>query len=287
MLAFFKENQMNTTTLKSLIETIVCSADEVAVKHGNYVDNFVSRANNELYEILADIMKIYEQIEKSPHKDKLIKSLKQRLKNCYGLKVQSNTKLTALITKYVTRSSRKTAHVYSRVLEVAIANGISSDQLVEFIKQKGGVDRMRLMVNAAETKRLLKVNNEKNRAELIKKLNARPGICDIDLSAIKELPHASDVNFQHLICRYNYKSGKYEIVAVMYPSSVLEERALKDYLVMLDAASKDDRREFYDKCSEYGLNMDILHRWMRANKFDSADAVGSMVRELQEAVAMA
>ena len=77
---------MKNTTDKFALNEIVAAADGVALRHGEYVNNFITRANDELYEILADILKIYEQVIENRYKDKLIKQLKVKLKKIYGLK---------------------------------------------------------------------------------------------------------------------------------------------------------------------------------------------------------
>ena len=113
---------------------IIAHADLLAQRHEDYVNEFVTRANTELYGILAEIMLLHEKMLASPNQDKLIKQMRKTLKEKYGLKTQANTKTTALVVKYVTRASRKTAHVYGRVLDIAITKGIDSTGLVDFIK---------------------------------------------------------------------------------------------------------------------------------------------------------
>ena len=134
---------MNTKQTKCDINhTIITHADLLAQRHASYVSEFVTRANSELYVILAEILKLHEQVEASMQRDKLIKQIRRLLKDNYNIKTQTNTKTTALVVKYVTRASRKTAHVYGKVLDIAIADGITSDGLVEYIKSKGGIDKV-------------------------------------------------------------------------------------------------------------------------------------------------
>jgi len=274
---------MKNTTDKFALNEIVAAADGVALRHGEYVNNFITRANEELYEILADILRIYEQVIEHRYKDKLIKQLKVKLKNIHGLKVQSNTKLTTLLTKYVTRASRKTAHVYSAVLEIAISNGVTSNNLIEFIKLKGGINRVRMKVRDEEERRVLKSQINNYQLNLKKQLERRNAICSVDLSSIKDLPVSCDVDFHHLLCKFNHQTNKHEVVAVMYPSSALEKQAMHEYLIMLDVAFRSDANDFYKLCKERGLNMDILHRWMSANKLDGADSAKSLVASLKQA----
>ncbi len=274
------------TTKLDICQAIIADADTLAERHATYVSDFVTRANTELYAILADILKLHEQVEGSKQRDKLIKRMRENLRTNFNIKTQANTKTTALITKYVTRASRKTAHVYSRVLEVAIANGIGSADLVEFIKLKGGIDKVRMAVASAEAvtqhNALIKHYQQQLRGQLAQK----PAIGNVDLSAVSHtLPKACDVDFQHLLCRYNHVTNTHEIVGVMYPSSALESNAMSEYLTMLDVACHSDKNTFYERCKQHGLNMDVLLRWMGANGIKDAAAAKVMARTLKASAA--
>ena len=262
-------------------QAIITHAESLAQRHASYVNEFVTRANTELYEILAEIHKLYEQVDGSKQRDKLVKKIRQCLKSSHNIKTQVNTKTTTLVVKLVTRANRKTSHVYSRVLEVAIAAGVKSDGLVEFIKLKGGIDKVRMAVDCAETVVLANATGKHYQQQLRTQLNNIQGIGKADFSSISHtLPHACDVDFEHLLCRFNNETKAYEIVAIMYPNSTFETLAMDGYLTALDVACVSDKNQFYDKCKSSGLNMDILLKWMAANNIESADAARRIARGL-------
>lgn len=251
--------------------TIITHADLLAQRHEDYVSEFVTRANTELYCILAELLELHEKLVASPKQDKLIKQMRQSLKEKYGLKTQANTKTTSLVVKYVTRASRKTAHVYGRVLDVAIANGISSTGLIDFIKTNGGIDKVRMAVTSKETQQHLKSVEAQLQKKLRLTLIGNQGIGNVSFAAKSTLPHAKDVSFTHMLCTFNHSTQKHEIVGVMYPSSSLESLAMTEYLTMLEvAAISDDDTLFYQRCKERGLNMDLIHRWMASNNIVNA-----------------
>jgi hypothetical protein len=95
------------------------------------------------------------------------------------------------------------------------------------------------------------------------------------------LPTACDVDFQHLLCRYNPVTKTHEIVGIMYPSSALETQAMNEYLTMLDVACHSDQSSFYERCKQHGLNMDLMLRWMGANGIKDAAAAKAIARTLQ------
>ena len=274
---------MKAKTIKlDINQVIISNADLLAERHATYVSDFVTRANTELYAILAEILKLHEQVEGSKQRDKLIKRMRQHLKSTHNIKTQANTKTTALVTKYVTRASRKTAHVYSRVLEVAIANGIGSADLVEFIKLKGGIDKVRMAVASAEAVTQHNALIKHYQMQLRDQLAHKQAIGIVDLSAVKStLPTACDVDFKHLLCRFNHVTNSHEIVGIMYPSSALETQAMNEYLTMLDVACYSDQNTFYERCKQHGLNMDILLRWMGANGIKDASAARAIGGKLK------
>lgn len=263
-------------TLKIMItklnQSILTHADLVAERHASYVNQFVTRANDELYAILAEILKLYEQIEASKQRNQLIKAMRKQLREVHSIKTQANTKTTALVTKYVTRASRKTAHVYSRVLDQAISQGIGSSNLVAFIKQRGGIDKLRQRVVSAE---VAKQHSDRQRSLLKamrKSLTQQHGVATVNFgSRTPTLPTASDVTFDHLLCHFNHATQQHEIVAVLYPSSTLENMAIDQFATMITVAARsDDHGAFYDQCKQLGLNMDITLRWMSANNIADA-----------------
>ena len=274
---------MKSKTVKlDITKTIITHADLLVERHASYVSEFVTRANDELYAILADIFQLYEQVESSKQRQALIKAMREHLRENYNIKTQANTKLTGLVTKYVTRASRKTAHVYSRVLEVAIANGITSAGLVAFIKLKGGIDKLRMSVVSADAVTQHNALNKHYQIQLRDQLSQKPAIGNVDLSAVNHtLPNACDVDFQHLLCRYNHLTKIHEVVGVMYPSSALETQAMNEYLTMLDVACHSDQSSFYERCKQHGLNMDLMLRWMGANGIKDAAAAKAIARTLQ------
>lgn len=263
-----------------IINTIITHAELLAVRHQNYVGEFVTRANSELYAILAEILKLHETLIANPKRDRLIKLLRRNLKDNFGIKTQAKTKTTALVVKYITRASRKTAHVYGRVLDIAIGEGITSNGLVDYIKRKGGIDKVRKAVVSAEsaqhhkdTEKLLQVQMRNHLA----KTQIAIGNVSLSSKVPVAMPSACDVYFHHLLCNFNTTTNQYEIVAVMYPSCTLETQSLSEYLTMLEVAASSDNEDFYDKCKLHGLDMDLIHRWMRANCIADAESARATV----------
>lgn len=280
---------MKTTQTKIDINyTIITHADLLAQRHQDYVSEFVTRANGELYGILAEILKLHEMLTASAKQEQLVKLLRRKLKDSFNIKTQANTKTTALVVKYVTRASRKTAHVYGKVLDIAIADGITSDGLVDYIKSKGGIDKVRKAVVSAETARE-QTQKQKALETALKKhlaLSTQPIATVVSGNKpFASFPCASDVAFHHLLCSFNIKTLQYEVVAAMYPSSSFEHQAMDNYLFMLGVAASSDTNKFYELCKKYELNMDIILRWMKANNIVDAESARVLSKSLAKGAA--
>ena len=268
--------------------TIITHADLLAQRHASYISEFVTRANAELYVILAEVLKLHEMLTASAKQQRLVKQMRRLLKDNYNIKTQTNTKTTALVVKYVTRASRKTAHVYGKVLDIAIADGITSDGLVEYIKSKGGIDKVRKAVVSAETARQQQQEQTALETALKKHLaNSAQPLATLTLpnEGYPHLPGAIDVEFYNLLCNFNLKTNQYEIVAVMYPNCTFESQAMDNYLLMLGVAASSDTNQFYHLCKQFGLNMDLIHRWMKANKIADAESARALAKELGKVAA--
>ncbi len=63
--------------------------------------------------------------------------------------------------------------------------------------------------------------------------------------------------------------GEERVVATIYPSSTIVEDCLALYKLSCEAAAWDDGTgNFANFCDKFGLNMDVIHRWMRDNNME-------------------
>jgi len=138
---------------KTLVLSLIAEADLVAEEHVNYHEQYVTSANNVLYELLAQMLDVCLAVEASGEAERVVKEMRSKLKSDYGIKTQANSRASSIVVRYIVRSSRKTAHVYGRVIEVAMANNITAEQLPNFIREKGGIEEIRLSVISAEEKK--------------------------------------------------------------------------------------------------------------------------------------
>jgi hypothetical protein len=135
--------------------------EHLSLEHESFTKTYVVGGRLALYELLGRILHVVNGLEQSLEKSVVLQDLRARLKNECGIKAQKNTSPIALIIRYITRTDRKTAHVYTRVIEAAVAQGIAPEQMPAFVEGAGGVERIRslgvnreLRIDAEEEQRV-------------------------------------------------------------------------------------------------------------------------------------
>lgn len=265
---------------KALVLSLIAEADEVANEHVNYHEQYVITANNFLYKLLASMLQVCLDVETSGQATSVVKEMRGKLKSDYGIKTQANSRTSSIVVRYIVRSNRKTAHVYGRVIEVAMANNITPEQLPEFISDRGGIEEIRLSVVSAEEKKLNADKWANARSALSAVLYQREPIGKVVMNTNTLFPVASDVEFSYLICNKNPRSGEIDVLGALYPSADLETRALELLITTALAMQFSGTNQFYEKCEEFGFNQDILHRWMKLNGFADDAAARDFTRTL-------
>jgi len=252
---------------KTLVLSLIADADLVAKDHVNYHEQYVVSANEVLYKLLASMLQVCLDVESSGETARVVKEMRSKLKSDYGIKTQANSRASSVVVRYIVRSSRRTAHVYGRVIEVAMANNISPEQLPDFIRDRGGIEEIRLSVASAEEK---KANDDKwanARNVLSEMLYKREPIGKVVMNTKASLPYASDVTFSYLICNKNLKTGDIDVLGALYPSSDIETKALQLFSITSLVMQHNGTNKFYEMCQQFGLNQDMVHNWMKSNGF--------------------
>lgn len=216
---------------KLLVEAVLSKGDFLANKQLDFNDQYVVRANNALYALLSEIMVFGSEILSSPHKSIILKSMRNALQNKHGIKTQSNSPDLLIIVKYIVRTNRKNAHVYARVIDLAIRSKIQPSDLPEFIKSNGGIERIRES-NAA----IPAVNSDEKNMSKVLDLMVSCLYVRSDESAYASFKpdhkFSSEIhdakgfgNFSYAIC--DYVGGEYKVVGFIPMDYVFEEKLLR------------------------------------------------------------
>ena len=121
-------------------QVIVSKADALVKQREDFEQNEYARSNKRLYEILAEVLAMYEDAKVS--KTVLAETVKQMKDNLAvsKIRIQTNTLALTLFVRYVFRTDRQRSMNYSRTLQAALQQGIGAKQLAQFIEDCGGVE---------------------------------------------------------------------------------------------------------------------------------------------------
>ena len=270
---------MATTKQKAVLADVLSQVDTLSTRHDLYVEQFVTRANDELYAMLSDMMRVREDISSSGCEEYLVKSLRRTLRERWDIKTQKNTSTTALVVRYITRGNRQLTHNYARTIDAAIAAGITSATLVDYIKQQGSIDAMRKKTvdKARHQQQTQQARTmQQNLAKYLTN-NKRVGAVEFDNASGGIFAGAVDCKFS--VNLSTFIDGEERVVASIYPCSFIVDYCLNLYKLACEAAALDDGSgEFYQFCKANSLNMDVVHRWMRDNNIASRADAENLVR---------
>jgi len=123
---------------------LMTRVDEVAQQHEEFYVSYVVGGRKALYKLLSSMLGVVQMVLNSVEKEQLIKDCKHVLRNS-GIKTQSNSSDVAVMVRYMTRTDRKTTHVYARAIEAALAQGIGADGFSNFAEESGGLENIRAL----------------------------------------------------------------------------------------------------------------------------------------------
>lgn len=119
------------------IAQVIATMKTLEGEHTSYVDEFVTRGNLVLYALLAKVYELAIQIELSDNKDSILKSLRTELKLRKNISANKTSTAMSMIVRWVVGGTRQLAHTYSKALEAAYNDNISSTQIVSYFADGG------------------------------------------------------------------------------------------------------------------------------------------------------
>jgi hypothetical protein len=201
--------------------------DELCDAQANFTDQYVAGGRAALYALLGDIMIFVNLVEQSADQLQIISEVKKRLKEERGIKTQKNTSDVAALIRYITGTDRKTAHVYTRVIETARQKGILPSQLSAFIDGAGGVERIRAL-SVGDTDFDNQESNEERRALTEEYLSCRTELPLGSFEATEYLDSFSSNSaaYEYFVCSRR-GDGRYHILSRLPATAEFERVAIK------------------------------------------------------------
>lgn len=262
---------MATGKQKLGIAAIIATADQLAEQHVAYTEQFVTRANEELYKLLGGMMALCLEVQANKCCDQIVKQMRKTLREDYQVKTQARSTAASIVVRYVVRTGRKTAHVYGRTIQTAIDAGVTADRLPNYIRDNGGIDAIRQKGVAAITESKAKSTAILDRA--IEKLSddENPAIQPI-LGTVSFNDGRSSVGLTHdssrytfLICEKGWGEEALQVVGIAYPTANTEKMILREYLTVMGIAARQETKDFLEVCEKSCVDADTVITWREAN----------------------
>lgn len=142
-------NEMQPANKLVITRTLIGEADDLAKEHEDFQDRYIVAGRQALYELIGKIYFLAEKLDGCIDRVEQLELLRNILLKEYGVKTQQNTPDLTVLVRYITRADRKTAHVYARAIEAARANQVPPTNFAGYVKQVGGLERIRSGTSAS------------------------------------------------------------------------------------------------------------------------------------------
>ncbi len=213
------------TTELVVTKTLIGQADDIAAAHERFTAHYVVGGRSALYTLLGEMLNVINCIEASSERNRLIKIIKDRLRDKFGIKTQKNTSDLAVLVRYMTRADRKTVHVYTRVIEAAKKSGIQPGQLPSFIEGAGGIERIRAL-GADGAEDTLDMSERIALTEEYLSCRTELPLAHFDANELLDLYGSKSSAFSYFVCTRTC-SGQFYVLSPLPPTAEFERIATR------------------------------------------------------------
>lgn len=142
------------------VDMILGQAQNLTKMNDQYVETYVVRGTKELYALLGAIYSYALQINESVLRDHILQRMRERLESEHDVKTQANTPWLTTVLRFILPTDRQTAYTYSKVLQVAHDENLASQELPNYIKERGGIAKITATKEDAEAAKAVKTHKE-------------------------------------------------------------------------------------------------------------------------------
>ena len=139
----------------------VSEGEELFALSEKYQADFIVRGNQALYELLGSVYSLGLRIEQSDNSAEIVRQIKKKLKDDHDIKVGSSASAMSTMVQFVIRSDKRNSARYAKVLEVAMKEDLSPEELPAYISRRGGIGQ----VQQIESEAIAKKQGSKESAE--------------------------------------------------------------------------------------------------------------------------
>lgn len=135
-----KKDKSNMTMAELTTEML----SSLVVEHDNWRDNAFKASNEQLYEMLLKCYSLYNSMTGNDDTAKAMRLAVKEFAASKGYAFKASTHTITKIVKCVFGVDRRRTSTYSLVLRAALKQGVENKNLIEFIRDGGGVEEIRL-----------------------------------------------------------------------------------------------------------------------------------------------
>ncbi len=221
-------------------------ASNVLAEQNKLYEQDRSNCRQKRYAVVAGIMQLYEKIAAHADCEKIAKQLRSEIKATQEVSMQAKSSLVLVATRLVVRGkeakARKTAHLYARVIEVAVKHNVTSAELVSFINKYEGLNKVADMHvkkrkgNTAGAERVVAASTMREA------LHERSALATFALSANNEElltdKNALNKDLVYFVCKF--ENGAYKVLDAVLVEEAAEQQLLAKLAKANDAVAAND-----------------------------------------------
>jgi hypothetical protein len=271
--------QKKTFEKEEVIREIVNKTNQINIDYENYVDKFMRIANIELYMILSNIMKLDEEITSSGLGNLIVKEMRNHLRVKKSINVNAKSSQLLVLTRMIVQSDKKKATIYSQVIQNAKNKNISSDQLVDYIQLRGGIEKAKKLESIQCSNEQKLINYKKFYDSITYKMSNSDGLGIVNLNCNEKIhkTSASNVQYIYFACK-KLNGNQFKVVGSLYHNELVEEQFICTHRMMLEAVKlSNDNVKFNEFIKKHKINFDLLDTWQVINNImTEEDAINAL-----------
>lgn len=130
-----KQTKQTTST------NTIARLDELSSMRETWERDLFARSNKALYELLTECLKVYLSIKGTGAESTVLADMKTVLEK-RGIVTKGSSPVLTVIVRYVFNNDRRRAHSYSRVLRIAVLEGVEPARFAEWVAEQGGIEEV-------------------------------------------------------------------------------------------------------------------------------------------------
>lgn len=119
----------------------IARLNELYAQRETWERDLFARSNKALYALLTECMNVYLSIKGTGAESVVLADMKTVLAE-RGIVTKGSSPVLTVIVRYVFNNDRRRAHSYSRVLRIAVLEGVEPARFADWVSEQGGVEEV-------------------------------------------------------------------------------------------------------------------------------------------------